>query len=84
MSLSNERRSNERRHHLFIVRVWYEPDPTSDGQWRGSVEHVPSGQQMYFVSLADMTDFVALRMREFPRTESSQAMPGDLIERNWS
>ncbi len=56
--------SNERPQHMFIVRVWYEPDPASPGQWRGLVEHVPSGQRMYFVSLADMTDFIALHMRE--------------------
>ena len=81
MPLSNERRSNERR-HLFVVRVWYEPDQALEGQWRGSVEHVPSGHQMYFVSLADMTDFIALHMRDLLRTESSQATLGDPIERN--
>jgi hypothetical protein len=73
---------NERRSHSFFVRVWYEPDPTSEGQWRGSIEHIPSGQQMYFVSLADMSDFIALRLRDLLRIESSQAMPGDPKERN--
>jgi len=58
--------SSERHQHQFIVRLWYEPDATSEGQWRGSIRHAASGQQMCFISLADMTDFVALRLRECP------------------
>ncbi len=81
MPLPNERRSNERRSHSFFVRVWYEPGPTSAGQWRGSIEHIPSGQRMYFVSLADMTDFIALRLRDLVYVESSRALPGDSKEK---
>ncbi len=79
MPLPNERRSNERRHHLFVVRMWYEPDQTSEGQWRGSIEHVSSGQQMYFISLTDMTDFIALRLRDFLGLASNSTAP---TERN--
>ncbi len=51
-----------RPHHLFIVRLWREPGQISLGQWRGSVEHVPSGRRLYFVSLSDLADFITLRI----------------------
>ena len=45
--------------HLFIVRVWREDSRVAPGgQWRGSVEHVPSGQRIHFVSLEALTEFV--------------------------
>ncbi len=52
----------ERHEHLFIVRVWQEPAQVRSGSWRGSIEHVPSGQRLYFVSLVDMDDFIRLRL----------------------
>ncbi len=52
----------DRPHHLFIVRLWRESGRTSPGQWRGSVEHVPSGRRLYFVSLSDLADFITLRL----------------------
>jgi hypothetical protein len=49
---------NEDR-HLFIVRVWREDSQaTPGGQWRGSVEHVPSGQRIHFISPEALTEFV--------------------------
>ena len=46
--------------HLFIVRVWREDSRVAPGgQWRGSVEHVPSGQRIHFVSLEALTEFVS-------------------------
>jgi hypothetical protein len=55
---SNPKRSE----HLFIVRIWQEPEQTRAGEWRGSIEHVPSGQRLYFVSFNDLSDFIRLRM----------------------
>ena len=52
----------DRSHHLFIVRLWHEPGQAATSPWRGSVEHVPSGQRLYFVSLSDLSDFIALRL----------------------
>lgn len=46
---------------LFIVRIW-RVDNRRDGAWRGSVEHVPSGRKLYFTSLGDLNDFVALQL----------------------
>ena len=49
--------------HLFIVRVWREDSrSTPGGQWRGSVEHVPSGQRIHFVSLETLTEFMRTYM----------------------
>lgn len=46
--------------HLFIVRIWFERADT----WRGQVEHIPSGQKLYFTSLDDLNDFINLRVRQ--------------------
>jgi hypothetical protein len=54
--------ASDRPHHLFIVRLWRESGHPSPGQWRGSVEHVPSGRRLYFVSLSDLADFITLRL----------------------
>jgi hypothetical protein len=45
--------------HLFIVRIWREEgELPPGGQWRGSVEHVPSGQRVHFVSLETLSEFI--------------------------
>ncbi len=48
--------------HLFIVRVWPEPAGSRAWPWRGSVEHVSSGQRLYFSALADLNDFITWRL----------------------
>ena len=49
--------------HLFIVRVWREDSQAEPGgQWRGSVEHVPSGQRIHFVSLDALMEFMRIYM----------------------
>ena len=45
--------------HSFIVRVWHEDSAEpAGGQWRGSIEHVPSGERLHFVSLEAVTNFI--------------------------
>lgn len=56
--------NRERPEHLFIVRVWREPTHLKTSEWRGSIEHVPSGQRLYFVSLNDLNDFIRLRLAQ--------------------
>jgi hypothetical protein len=51
--------------HLFLVRMWQEGTPPSSKAWRGSVEHVPSGQRIYFSSLRDLDDFIVLRLQNW-------------------
>ena len=62
----------DRHQHLFIVRLWREPGRQSRGPWRGSVEHVPSGQRCYYSALADLTDFITLRLAVAPTGEAER------------
>lgn len=49
----------DRRQHLFVVRTWKEPSRVVPvDQWRGSVEHVPSGQRVYFTHISDLNRFL--------------------------
>lgn len=57
-----------RPQHLFIVRMWFETSCL--GAWRGSVEHVDTGQKMYFTSLGDLNDFITLRLVVPPQSLS--------------
>ncbi|HEX9374118.1 MAG TPA: hypothetical protein VF897_24105 [Roseiflexaceae bacterium] len=45
----------------FIVRIWWERNDNgaAGGRWRGWVQHVRSGDQIYFASLRDLTDFIS-------------------------
>ncbi len=45
--------------HVFIVRLWLEPREVEGAttEWRGVIEHVPSGEQRYFKDLHGMVDF---------------------------
>lgn len=68
--------------HLFIVRVWLEAgDSSHAAQWRGSVEHTLSGQRLYFTSLEDLVDFIALRRGE-PTSYPDDEIPNNPKERN--
>ncbi len=41
----------------FIVRLWNE---TGSSEWRGQVKHVQSGESRYFVTLAQLEEFLRL------------------------
>lgn len=60
----------ERPEHLFVVRIWQEPEQIKTGEWRGSIEHVPSGQRLYFVSFNDLNDFIRLRLTSVSQSET--------------
>ncbi len=52
-----------RPRHLFVVRLWQEPSRAAPpGQWRGSVEHVHSGERQYFSELSDLMGFMARQL----------------------
>ncbi|CAG0932288.1 hypothetical protein TFLX_02522 [Thermoflexales bacterium] len=53
----------KRIQHLFVVRLWADTAavPTSE-DWHGLVQHVPTGQKLYFTSLADLNDFMEARL----------------------
>jgi hypothetical protein len=54
-------KTTSRPQHIFVVRLWSECENCSEAQWRGSVEHVPTGKKLYFTSLGDLNDFITLK-----------------------
>ena len=51
----------ELRDGSFIVRIWWEHgggDGQAASHWRGWIQHVRNGSQIYFASLRDLTAFV--------------------------
>ncbi|MCZ7573800.1 MAG: hypothetical protein M5U01_35050 [Ardenticatenaceae bacterium] len=42
----------------FLIRLWRESD--ADREWLAQVEHIPSGEQLYFASLADLFAYMRL------------------------
>jgi hypothetical protein len=51
----------EQRDGSFIVRIWWEHgggDAQAAGHWRGWIQHVRNGTQVYFASLRDLTSFI--------------------------
>ncbi len=57
---------SSRLQHVFVVRLWSEISDPNQAQWRGSVEHIPTGERMYFTSLVDMTDFIRFHLHTLP------------------
>jgi hypothetical protein len=60
MRVMNENRA--RSQHLFVVRMWSETYGDNPTQWRGSVQHISSGQRYYFISMHDLNDFISLNL----------------------
>ena len=56
---------------VFIVRIWLETRDITDApvQWRGVVEHVPTGERRYFTDLRDIKAFVGHRQIELQAGE---------------
>jgi len=50
----------EQRDGSFIVRIWWEHggDGQAASHWRGWIQHVRNGNQIYFASLRDLTNFI--------------------------
>ena len=54
-------KSFEDNTHAFVVRLWLEPREIEDAQpeWRGVIEHVPSGERRYLRDLDDIALFIS-------------------------
>jgi hypothetical protein len=52
--------SFEKHTHVFILRVWRESREVegSAPEWRGMIEHVPSGERRYVQSLDSISAFI--------------------------
>jgi hypothetical protein len=50
-----------RRKASFLVSFWIEPgrDGSADGAWRGSVEHIRSGERLYFNQISILVGFLS-------------------------
>ncbi len=46
------------RSHLFTVRLWLEPLGNGRTEWRGKVQHVPSGEAQYFREWSSLAAFL--------------------------
>ena len=62
--------------HAFLVRIWREPRDAPDAppEWRGSIEHLPSGARRYVNDLDGLIDFI---------TPYLKSMGGRIAERGW-
>ena len=65
----------DRQQHLFVVRIWQESNTEQPPVWRGLVEHIPFGQRMYFTSLNDLSDFIALHLEKSPESKQDEEEP---------
>lgn len=62
--------------HAFVIRLWREPrEVDDDGRlWRGTIEHIPSGDRRAVTEMADITGFIdehldiLARRRQWQRT----------------
>jgi hypothetical protein len=43
-----DKQGQQARSHLFTVRLWVEELGDGEREWRGKVQHVPSGDMCYF------------------------------------
>ena len=57
MTMSSDPAKND---GSFIVRIWWErtDDDAKGGHWRGWVQHVRNGTQIYFANLNDLNAFI--------------------------
>ncbi len=56
----------EDRTAVFIVRIWCErgdADAAAMPEWRGSVEHMESGQRVFFRHLEAVADFMKVHLQ---------------------
>jgi hypothetical protein len=53
----------------FIVRVWRETREIEGAapEWRGVVEHVPTGERRYLTNLDELADFILLYVPDIRR-----------------
>ena len=56
----------------FIVRIWWEHSESDaqTGHWRGWIQHVRNGKQIYFASLADLNAFIEAETGMHPANDT--------------
>ena len=60
--------------HSFVLRCWREPRELEEAApfWRGEVEHVPTGNRVYFKNFEELKGFLASYMPEIVVKEKGQ------------
>lgn len=52
--------------HLFTVRVWLEPAEDDGSEWRGKLQHIPSGEVRYFRGWVALIPLMLDILRRYP------------------
>jgi hypothetical protein len=62
----------EQKQHSFMIRIWLERDSlkNSRSEWRGWIDHVPSGKRRYFREFSEVSEFI-LACTSHPSNPSS-------------
>jgi hypothetical protein len=55
--------------YLFTVRLWVEELGEGRIEWRGQVQHVVSGEKLYFRDWPTMLAFLRAKLQEFTDDE---------------
>lgn len=50
--------SQERREHVFLVRMWVESATSQQGAWRGVVSEIASGRKLYVTDPGEVAEFM--------------------------
>ena len=60
-------KSIEEHANSFVIRIWREPREVrgSDPEWRGRIEHVQSGERMYFLSFDKLIEFMTSHLDDW-------------------
>ena len=54
-------------YNTFVVKIWCD-----EGKMRGHIQHVSTQEQVYFLSLENMTDFIVSRLNPPPNDSVTQ------------
>ena len=63
-----------RRDGSFIVRIWWEHGDGAEqaaAHWRGWIQHVRNGNQIYFANLRDLNDFIEREVGLYPAIDEA-------------
>ncbi len=67
---------SNRAQHLFVLRVWHEVSSVAPiAEWRGSIEHVTTGQRQYFAGLEEIDRIIREELGDVPPGTSPAAPP---------
>jgi hypothetical protein len=68
--------------HAFVVRFWLEPRELEGAapEWRGVIEHVPSGERRYLKELNEAEIFISTCLRGMCPEQTKNKRPRGWLE----